>query len=272
MNKELLAIFNDFIGIMKRSEGILGAWNFGSAMHGLTDEYSDVDVVLLVEEKYFKSTELGLNALLAGICGEVILCWEEDFNSEAIVNNGYLLEKNGLVFQFDVFLLNKAHIDDFMCRIHYADLSEKDIIFDRDGSVRALAESSPHGSLWTGDADRLARTYLYHFSMTAKYLLRGDYFKLDHVMRILYDTHASLLLTKYDSIKWGGMENKLRFIPEDKKLHLMQYYCTEDYAADRERLLRCFEWFGQDLGGFGGINSAAVKNYWLECTRDIKEI
>lgn len=65
MNKELLAIFNDFIGIMKRSEGILGAWNFGSAMHGLTDEYSDVDVVLLVEGDYFKSTEQGLNALLA---------------------------------------------------------------------------------------------------------------------------------------------------------------------------------------------------------------
>ena len=156
-----------------------------------------------------------------------------------------------------------------MCRIHYTDISEKDIIFDKDGSVRSLAANCPHGELWNGDTDRLMRTYLYHFSMTAKYLLRGDYFKLSHVMRILYDTHASLLLTKYDRIKWGGAESKLRFIPEDKKAHLMQYYCTEDFAGNRERLLKCFEWFELDLGGFGGINSAAVMEHWLECTKNI---
>lgn len=269
MDKELLVIFNDFIDIMRRTDWALGAWNFGSAMHGLTDEHSDADVVFLVDGKDFANAEKSLMRLLSGVCGEIILCWEEDFNSGAMINNGYLLEKNGRIFQFDVFLLNKDYIDDHMCRIHYTDISEKDIIFDKDGSVRALAANCPHGELWNGDTDRLMRTYLYHFSMTAKYLLRGDYFKLNHVMRILYDTHVSLLLTKYDRIKWGGAESKLRFIPEDKKAHLMQYYCTEDFAGNRERLLRCFEWFELDLGGFGGINSAAVMEHWLECTEDI---
>ena len=105
--------------------------------------------------------------------------------------------------------------------------------------------------------------------MTAKYLLREDYFKLNHVMRVLYDSHVSLLLTKYDRKKWGGAENKLRFIPEDKKRHLMQYYCTADFAADRERLVRCFEWFEEDSDGFGSINSIAVKECWFKATQNI---
>lgn len=269
MNKELIVILNDFIEITRRTDWVLGAWNFGSAMHGLTDQYSDADVVFSVKGGFFKNAEESLKRLLSGVCDEVILCWEEDFNSNAIINNGYLLEKNGKIFQFDIFLLNNDLIDDFMCKIHYTDLSEKDIIFDKDGSVRALTESCPHGEPWSGDIDRLIRTYLYHFSMTAKYLLRGDYFKLNHVMRILYDTHASLLLTKYDRKKWGGTESKLRFIPEDKKRHLTQYYCTMDFASDRERLVRCFEWFEEDSGGFGCINSAAVNEYWLKCTQNI---
>ena len=105
--------------------------------------------------------------------------------------------------------------------------------------------------------------------MTAKYLLREHYYKLKHVMRVLYDSHVSLLLTKYDRKKWGGAENKLRFIPEDKKRHLMQYYCTADFAADRERLVRCFEWFEEDSDGFGSINSIAVKECWFKATQNI---
>ena len=269
MNKELLVISNDFIEIMRTTDWVLGAWTFGSAMHGGTDEYSDADIVFLVKGEFFKRAGESLNRLMSGVCDEVILCWEEGFNSGAVINNGYLLEKNGRIFQFDIFLLNKELIDDFMCKIHYTDLSEKDIIFDKDGSVRALAECCPHGELWRGDTDRLIRTYLYHFSMTAKYLLRKDYFKLNHVMRVLYDSHVSLLLTKYDRKKWGGAENKLRFIPEDKKRHLMQYYCTADFAADRERLVRCFEWFEEDSDGFGSINSIAVKEYWFKATQNI---
>lgn len=269
MDKELLVILNDFVDIMRRTDWVLGAWNFGSAAHELTDKYSDADVVFLVGGKDLADAEESLKRLISGVCDEVILCWEEDFNSDSIINNGYLLEKNGRIFQFDVFLLSKDRIDDYICKIHYTDLSERDIIFDKDGSVLALAENCPHREFWGDDADRLIRTYLYHFGMSAKYLLRGDYFKLNRVMRVLYDTHSSLLLTEYDRIKWGGAESKLRFIPEEKKRHLTQYYCTENFAEDRKRLACCFEWFGEDSGGFGRINWNAIKKYWSASTQNI---
>ena len=98
MNQELSRIFDGFMGQMQAEPGILGAWNFGSAMHGLSDEYSDVDIVFLVEKNSFEKTEQRVPVLLDALCDQVLLCWEEEFNSECIVNNGYLLKKGEQVF------------------------------------------------------------------------------------------------------------------------------------------------------------------------------
>lgn len=103
MNQELSRILDGFMGQMQAEPGILGAWNFGSAMHGLSGEYSDVDIVFLVEKNSFEKTEQRVPALLAALCDQVLLCWEEEFNSECIVNNGYLLKKGEQVFSLMYF-------------------------------------------------------------------------------------------------------------------------------------------------------------------------
>ena len=61
--------------------------------------------------------------------------------------------------------------------------------------------------------ERLITTYLYHFHMTAKYLIRQDYFKLNHVMRTLYDTH----------------------------------FCIDDFSINRKNLLKSMEWFEEEF-------------------------
>lgn len=110
--------------------------------------------------------------------------------------------------------------------------------------------------------------------MTAKYLIRQDYFKLNHVMRILYDTHVSILLTAYDAINWGGAENKLSFLSADKQEHLKKYFCIDDFSINRKNLLKSIEWFEKDINGilenkkmnYDIKNIFAVKEYWVECT------
>ena len=247
MNQDLKNIFDKFIEKTKSMDEVLGAWNFGSEMHGKADEYSDVDVVLLVEGTSFPKMEQTIDDLLPEICDDVLLRWEEEFNGEAIINNGYILRNNGLLFQFDVFLINNDMLDDFMCRIHYTDLSEKDIIFDKRGDVKRLSENPPKGSLWSDDVERLQRTYWYHLNMAAKYLLRRDFFKLNNIFRTLYDTHDSLLLSAYDTITWGGSASKLKYIPTEKQEHLKKYYCTDDPGLDRDNLIASAELFEKDL-------------------------
>lgn len=277
MNQILNNIFNSFVDSVKGNDAVLGAWYFGSLAHGNSDEYSDIDIVLLIDGRQFMSFESAAEDCLEQSSDKILLCWPEEFNGEAIINNGYLIEKDGKVFQFDIFLLNSFLIDDFMCRIHYAELKESDVIFDKDDNVKKLIENAPKGDFWRDDIRRLASTYWYHVHMTAKYLLRQDYFKLSHVIRTLFDTHASLLLTRYDKISWGGVENKLHNLPQEKQKHLKKYYCTEDFVLVRDNLLKEMKWFAADLSELYSkdhIESDNIEDkiisYWTSCTQSIK--
>lgn len=271
MNKDLLTITNNFASVMKSCNGVLGAWNFGSVLYGMSDEYSDADIVFLLENRNFKKIKEDLTRLLLKVCDSILLCFKESFNSDAIINNGYLIKKNNDIFQFDIFLLNNGMLDDFMCKIHYAGLSAENIIFDTDNNVLKLCNNNPDGSLWNDNICCLAETYLYHFYMTYKYLARQDYFKLNHIMRTLYDIHVSLLLTGYDQIKWGGAENKLHFIPVCKQEHLKKYYCTEDFQHNKNNLLQSFIWFEEDIKDvsakkgqdYNAENIDIIKNFWM---------
>lgn len=268
MNQDLQNIFNDFVKRMKITGSVLGAWNFGSSVHGTSDEYSDVDIIFLIDGKAFKGAEGECSAILLGLCDEIVLCFEEAFNSDAIISNGYLLKKDDQILQFDIVLINEDYIRDPMCKVFYTDISEDDIIFDTDEHVKRLCADCPHGKLWRGKTERFITNYLFYFHMTAKYLNRKDYFKLNHAMRTLYDTHVALLLTGYDAVKWGGAESKLHYIDADKQEHLKKYYCTDDFLLNRKNLLKSMEWFEEDVQD---VLEKRKKTYNMECVTSVKE-
>lgn len=264
MNAELEKILTDYMVLAQKESAILGAWKFGSISRGLDDALSDVDLVLLIDGSCFSHADDLAESILKKVCAGIVLRWEEDFNSGAIHNNGYLIRTPSSLSHFDLFLLNQEQTDDPMCRIHYTGLKEEHILFDRREAVKSLCYNSPAGELWRADRDRLARTYLYHFAMSAKYLLRQDYFKLYPVLHTLYETHASLLLTEYDAIPWGGPQNKLQYIPLEKQAHLKRYVCLEDLTQVRENLRQSLAWFQEDATELGEsaepIN--AVNVFW----------
>lgn len=272
MLQELETVNEDFISLMRAENGVLGAWYFGSVSHGTTDAYSDIDIVFLILEQEFSRIGENIHGWLEKICDEVILCWPEGFNGDAIQNDGYLLKKNGRILQYDVFLLNQAHLEDPICRLHYAGLQKKDVIFDMDSNVDRLIQTAPAGKPWKENVFSLIDTYWYHFHMTAKYLQRRDFFKLDGVLRVLMDTHASLLLTFLDPIPWGGSANKLHFLEEDMQKRLMRYGCTGDFEAVQSNLAQSAGWFDRDVAMLCGPEEAeynrriseAVRNGWSE--------
>lgn len=247
MLQELQSVHKAFTKVMKAEQGVLGAWYFGSTSHGTTDEHSDIDIVFLVEGHSFTNVDEKLNSMLGSVCDEIVVCWPEEFNSDAIKNYCYVLRVKERLFQYDVFLLNKDKLDDYMCRIHYTELKLQEVVFDKDGSVQALIEGGNPGQLWKDDLSRLVRTYWLHIEMSAKYFVRKDFFKLNQVLRILMDTHTSLLLTAYDVISWGGSANKLHFLEDNKQEHLMKYACTEDFVWVRNNLAQAMNWFEEDL-------------------------
>lgn len=246
MYRELKKIKYDFIEQIKHLDSVLGAWDFGSETHHLSDDYSDVDMVLLVDGKQFSHFTFLLDKCFENINAKIILCWPERFNSEAIINNGYLLLNGSRIFQFDVFLLNTDQLNDYMCRLHYTGLKKTDIFFDKTGIVNDLMELHLTGNLWNDDTSYLEKTYWYHANMTGKYLKRKDYFKLNHTLHTMFETHVSMLLVGFDKITWGGSANKLHFIPIEKQTHLKKYYCPENLTEAGQNLISCMKWFQAD--------------------------
>lgn len=133
-----------------------------------------------------------------------------------------------------------------MCRLHYMDLKEENVIFDKEGLVQELVLAGLKGNYWSDDIVRLEQTFWYHANMTSKYLKRKDYFKLRNVINTLFETHLSMLLTGYDKITWGGSANKLRYIPKEKQEHLKLYYCLEDFEQVKVNLIKCMNEFQMD--------------------------
>lgn len=247
MNQQLSLMKDSFVEQMEEKDCVLGAWDFGSETHDLSDEYSDVDIVLLIDGTCFAGFISSLEECLRQISDEILVCWPEGFNGEAIINNGYLLRCGSDIFQFDVFLLNSEKLEDGMCRFHYTGLKESDVIFDRDGAVRKLVEQNVVGDNWKDDLSYLEETYWYHANMTAKYIKRKDYFKLNQVLHTMYETHISVLLVGFDKTTWGGSANKLHFIPEEKQAHLKRYYCSDDFEEVERNLAGCMRWFQADI-------------------------
>ena len=261
MNRELEKIKYNFIHHVKDIDSVLGSWNFGSETHNLSDDYSDVDIALLIEGKQFCQFTFLLEQILESISDKIVLCWPERFNSEAIINNGYLKLNGSNIFQFDVFLLNSEKIDDNMCRLHYTGLNESDVIFDKTGMVNKLMKMRLTGTLWSDDTTYLEKTYWYHASMTGKYLKRKDYFKLNRVLHTMYETHISMLLIGFDKITWGGSANKLHFIPIEKQAHLKKYYCPENLENVEQNLISCMKWFQEDTKEVYGLKGLEYSTY-----------
>ena len=116
MRNDLLNILDKFVKVMKKTDGVFGAWNFGSDIHGLSDEFSDVDIVFMVAGNVFREMENLLSVILTEMCDELLLCFKEGFNSKAVISNSYLCKKDDCVHQFDVVLINEDYMDDYMCR------------------------------------------------------------------------------------------------------------------------------------------------------------
>ncbi len=116
MNHDLTKITENFLEVMKNNEGVIGAWSFGSSARDMSDEYSDADIVFLINGSKFKKTEKKLETLILQICDDVLLCYEEEFNGDSIINNGYLIKKDDNIFQLDIFLINNDRKDDFICK------------------------------------------------------------------------------------------------------------------------------------------------------------
>lgn len=246
MNKKLISALDQLTEIFKNDSRCLGGWEFGSVARGLSDEYSDVDPVFVIDGNFFEEFDKDLYSMFEQICDEIIIYWHETFNNDEIKNYGIEILIQEEILQFDIFLLNSLKQDSWWFELHSTDVDFKDIIFDRGSEISKIVKHAPKGTLCKYDTIYAIETYWHHTHMIIKYFKRKDYFKLLKTIEILMRSHVYLLLSEYDQTTWGGWESKIKFIPQEKQNHLMNYYASNDFDIIAKNIMESIIFFSLD--------------------------
>ena len=247
MNQNLMNAFYKVVNVLKNDSRCHGGWHYGSLGRGLDDEYSDVDPIFLIKGDYFEEVAQDLPNIMKLACDNLVIFWKESYNNDELKSFGCDLEIDGKYYQFDIFIINDQKTDAWFCKWHYTDITLENIIFDSDGEVTKLISNAPKGVIFERDINNIITTYWHHVHMVIKYFLRQDYFKLHNNFNIIMESHADLLLAKYDTITWGSWHSKIKHcVPIEKQLHLKKYFDSTNFEEMKENLKQSIEWFCED--------------------------
>ena len=247
MKKLFLNSFYNLVDLLKRDSRCLGAWYYGSISRGLEDDFSDIDVVFLIDGNHFEGFSAVITDYVATSCDEVVNVWPESYNCDELKNFQHVIRLKDDLYMIDFFVLNSIKNDCWIARQHYMDLLPNQVIFDKSGAVKELIKRSPTGSKVNIDIPYVIKTYYTHLCMLKKYFLRCDYFKLRKNIDFLYNAHTELLLSQYDKIGWGDYCNKIKqCIPKNMQEHLKLYMTSPDIDIMKREILICAECFALD--------------------------
>ncbi|MCL1806813.1 MAG: aminoglycoside 6-adenylyltransferase [Oscillospiraceae bacterium] len=259
MNPDLIAMFEKVVTAMKTDPRCKGGWHYGSAGRGETDEWSDYDLVFLVGSDDYEAFTADIPKVLTDSSDELLIHWPENYNNDCFRTFCSIVRLGENLHQFDSFILNADRPDDWMCRIHCKGCDESNIIFDRAGETAAFLKMGYTTENYIPDTMRAIDTYWFHVQMLVKYFKRGDIFKLiKNIYEFLFRTHVDLLLSRYDTLDWGGWEPKIkRCVPEEMQRHCLAYFAPADFASLQAAVEKGIDLFEQDakaICAFKGID------------------
>lgn len=230
MHKDLIRAFDAMVERLKGDIRCKGGWHYGSAGRGGNDVYSDFDPVFLFDNKDFEAFANDVPDIIAFTCDQLLICWPENYNDKYFKNFCSVIRMGGNLHELDFFMLNADHTEQWMCRQHLKGCTRENIIFDRNGEVGALLDKGLRTDNAVPDTVRALDTYWFHIIMLIKHFKRKDIFKLLKNVDIAFHAHVDLLLSYYDTLDWGGWESKINHcVPEEKKLHLKEYFVRADF-------------------------------------------
>lgn len=230
MHKDLQLTFQKVIKILKEDERCKGGWHYGSVGRGSEDLFSDYDLILLVSDKDFEQFATDLPNIIAKASDELLIFWGEDFNDAHFKNYCSLIRLGNNLHQFDFFIINADHPEEWMCRQHCKGCTSDNIIFDKTGEVAEFLAKGYTTDNYIPDSIRAMDTYWFHAEMLIKYFKRKDMFKLIKNIDTLFHSHVDLLLSQYDTLDWGSWESKIKHcVPEEKQQHLKSYFTNADF-------------------------------------------
>jgi hypothetical protein len=192
MHPALRQVLDRTVDLFRADSRVLAAFHSGSIGTEHEDEYSDVDPVFVVAAEAFGAVDSELPAIFGKFCQTVHLWWPERGNNDYWRNYACLFEADGALLQYDVTVMKPP--TDSPIRV-----TQSQLLFDKAGLLEVISDRpqyaySPLRLLWT-----VQRYWLYVF-IHAKYLRRGDPFKLVFAQGELFQDHLEVLRASHGQV------------------------------------------------------------------------
>lgn len=239
MHPLLQKVLDESVEFFRRDPRVLAAYLHGSGGTSREDELSDIDPVFLVRPEEFEAVDRDLRPLYERLCGDIVLWWPERCNCDTLKNYAILFHADGHLLHYDAQI--ETPPAEGKIRV-----PPSQVIFDKVGLIEVVDEPAT-GPAYT--PDRLAwhvEMYWIYVFIHAKYLRRGEPFRLWAVQRELFDNHLEILRALRDDVRTEWWPDVARQVTDEAtRGDLLTYFGQTDAEGTTAALPGQIDTFAQ---------------------------
>jgi len=242
----------------------LAMFLWGSAGKATADEFSDLDVAVVVRQDDYRTLKKEVPAVCERTFGRIV-AWMPEGEQDEFVNYAFLFRADG-----DLLLCDLALVSENWITANPSWISQQ-VLFDRNGLLGELS-ARPQDKGDTFSALKLSRClcdYWIYMYLNGKHFSRSSAFKIAYVQQALFERHLGLLRLAYPDLQWSGWSaGDVYLLPESQQKRLLIYSTGAQLDAVGGVLRREMDLFSEDAQQvcrrYGG-------EYTDELERDVRE-
>jgi hypothetical protein len=239
VNPKLLQALDRFVEHFRSDPRCLGMCLHGSIGRGETDEYSDVDVSIVVKDAHYAEVRAELRPLCEDVCGRIVV-WLPEGEQENYCNHAFLYDGGDdelLLTDFEVVAETK---------FKEMAVAPDRILFDHTGLLASIPKPEAPAPLAAAELAHLIDTYWVYASLDGKYFRRDDLYKMLYVQGVLFQMHVLVLRAFHPGVPWTWWAANVQHLDELRREELLVYFGAHDIEMVCEALATQLSLFSTD--------------------------
>jgi len=214
---------------------------YGSAGRNADDEYSDVDLGVVIKDGFYNEVRNNLKGICESVCGKIYLFFPEG-ESEEFCNYAFLFEANRMQFLYDLTIMSQEALKK-MSWLHSLPVK---VIFDKTNMFSIKDKKTPGNKY---DAETLIKgmeQYLLYTYLNGKYYRRADINKLLYIQNFLFNNHMKMLNALYPDEEWTWWPDDIKKLPKEKQAEMLIYFGSKKIYLIKDAIEKEIELFAYD--------------------------
>lgn len=220
---------------------IIAMYLYGSGGKGIDDEYSDVDLGMVIQDGFYGEVRDGLKDICEYICGKIHL-WFPEGESKESCNYAFLFEANDEQFLYDFTIMS----ENIFKQNTWLHKQTGRIIFDKSDIFNTGGDKVPNVSYNPVNMKWSIEQYWIYTYLNGKYFKRLDIYKLLYIQNFLFNNHMQLLHAFNPNETWTWWASDIKKLPEEKQIEMLVYFGSKTISQVTQALEKEIEIYADD--------------------------